>query len=163
MNGKKRSRKSGFSSICPASAYIKSLPHLHENPHDAYPYPHGMPYHGFPCPPERKQKRKRVTLRQKGNRHGWRIRGQSLGRNDMSHSQKAGFDTLAKSQSGLLHPYHGLQKNYAKTAWSSPHERATARYCPKGTLTKPRRSISCNTATNPSQNPSKANKTTFFR
>lgn len=112
---------------------------------------------------KKSKKRKRTTLRQKENRHGWRIRGQSLGRNDMSHSQKAGFDTLAKSQSGLLHPYHGLQKNYAKTAWSSPHERATARYCPKGTLTKPRRSISCNTATNPFQNPSKANKTTFFR
>lgn len=117
----------------------------------------------FPVLRKESKKRKRVTLRQKGNRHGWRIRGQSLGRNDMSHSQKAGFDTLAKSQSGLLHPYHGLQKNYAKTAWSSPHERATTRYCSKGTLTKPRRSISCNTSTSPSQNPSKANKTTFFR
>ena len=64
----------------------------------------------FPVLRKESKKRKRVTLRQKGNRHGWRIRGQSLGRNDMSHSQKAGFDTLAKSQSGLLHPYHGLQK-----------------------------------------------------
>ena len=84
-------------------------------------------------------------------------------RNDMGHSQKAGFDTLTKSQSCLFPPCRRPWENYAKTAWSSPHERATTRYCLKGTLTKPRRSISCNTATNPSQNPSKANKTTFFR
>ena len=58
--------KADFSSICPASAYIKSLPHLHENPHDAYPYPHGMPYHGFPCPPERKQKKGTGDITSKG-------------------------------------------------------------------------------------------------
>lgn len=58
--------KADFSSICPASAYIKSLPHLHENPHDAYPYPHGMPYHGFPCPPERKQKKETGDITSKG-------------------------------------------------------------------------------------------------
>lgn len=109
------------------------------------------------------KKRKRTTLRQKENRHGWRIRRRSPIRNDMGHSQRVESDTLTESQSGLFPPCRELRENYAKTAWSSPHERATARYCPKGTLTKPRRSISCNTATNPSQNPSKANKTTFFR
>lgn len=117
----------------------------------------------FPVLRKESKKRKRVTLRQKENRHGWRICGQSPERNDMGHSQKAGFDTLTKSQSCLFPPCRRPWENYAKTAWSSPHERATTRYCLKGTLTKPRRSISCNTATNPSQNPSKANKTTFFR
>lgn len=70
----------------------------------------------FPVLRKESKKRKRVTLRQKGNRHGWRIRGQSLGRNDMSHSQKAGFDTLAKSQSGLFPPCRRPWETYAKTA-----------------------------------------------
>lgn len=68
----------------------------------------------FPVLRKESKKRKRVTLRQKGNRHGWRICGQSPDRNDMSHSQQAGFDILTKSQSSLLHPYHGLQKTTSR-------------------------------------------------
>lgn len=45
------------------------------------------------------KKRKRTTLRQKENRHGWRIRRQSPIRNDMGHSQRVESDTLTESQS----------------------------------------------------------------
>lgn len=65
---------------------------------------------------EESKKRKRTTLRQKENRHGWRIRRRSPTRNDMGHSQRVESDTLTESQSGLFPPYRELRENYAKTA-----------------------------------------------
>lgn len=70
----------------------------------------------FPVLRKESKKRKRVTLRQKENRHGWRIRRRSPIRNDMGHSQRVGSDTLTESQSGLFPPCRELRENYAKTA-----------------------------------------------
>lgn len=74
----------------------------------------------FPVLRKESKKRKQVTLRQKGNRHGWRIRGQSLGRNDMSHSQKAGFDTLAKASPAFYILTMGFKKTTPRRPGALP-------------------------------------------